>query len=144
AVVADQGTGNSYIVTKNTYGDFELKAEFWADSTTNSGIHLRAQARTDVTDRNSYEVNIFDQRPDQTYATGAIVNFAPAAAAPKAGGQWNIYEITARGSEIVVVLNGVRTAELKNAAFVRGPIALQYNAMPGGAIKWRRVSIKPL
>ena len=32
----------------------------------------------------------------------------------------------------------------KHAAFARGPIALQYNANPGGAIKWRKVQMKPL
>jgi hypothetical protein len=144
ALVADKGTGNSYIVSKNSYSDFELRAEFWADHTTNSGIHIRVQEPGNVTDTNSYEVNIFDARPDPTYATGAIVNFAPAAGSPRAGGRWSTYEVSARGAEIVVTLNGVRTAELKHGAFARGPIALQYNASPGGAIKWRRVAIRPL
>lgn len=144
AVVADGGTGNSYLLTKNTYTDFRLRVEFWADAETNSGVHLRCQDGANVTDRNSYEVNIFDRRPDPTYGTGAIVNFAAAIGSPSAGGQWNTYEITARGQEIVVVLNGARTVELRNAAFSRGPIALQYNANPGGAIKWRKVQIWPL
>lgn len=144
AVVADKGTGNSYLLSKNSYSDFELKVEFWADHTTNSGIHIRVQEPGNVTDMNSYEVNIFDRRPDPTYGTGAVVNFAPAVGSPRAGGRWNTFEVTARGPEIVVTLNGVRTAEVKHGAFARGPIALQYNANPGGAIKWRRVIIKPL
>lgn len=143
-LVADKGTGNSYIVSKNSYSDFELKAEFWADPTTNSGIYLRVQEPANVTDTNSYEVNIYDRHPDQTYGTGAIVNFARVIGSPKAGGRWNTYEVTARGPEIVVTLNGVRTAELEHGAFGRGPIALQYNANPGGAIRWRRVIVKPL
>jgi hypothetical protein len=143
-VVADKGTGNSYLLSKNSYSDFELKAEFWADHTTNSGIHLRVQEPGNVTDSNSYEVNIFDRRPDPTYGTGAVVNYARAAGSPRAGGQWNTYEVSARGPEIVVTLNGVRTAVLNHGAFARGPIALQYNANPGGAIKWRRVIVRPL
>jgi hypothetical protein len=144
ALVADKGTGNSYLLSKNTYSDFRLRAEFWADHTTNSGIHLRCQEPANVTDRNSYEVNIFDRRTDPNYGTGGIVNFARVIGAPKTGGQWNTYEITAKGDEIVVTLNGVRTAELKHGAFTRGRIALQYGANPGGAIKWRRVQIWPL
>ena len=144
ALVADRRTGNSYIVTRNSYTDFQLKAEFWADHTTNSAIHMRVQDPANVTDTNSYEANIFDQRPDPTFGTGSIVNFARASGSPKAGGQWNTYEITATGPHIVVTLNGVRVAELKDAAFARGPIALQYNANPGGAIRWRKVQVKPL
>ena len=36
AVVADKGNG--FLVTKNSYGDFQLRAEFWADEDANSGI----------------------------------------------------------------------------------------------------------
>jgi hypothetical protein len=144
AIVADKGTGNSYLLTRNSYSDFELTVEFWADHTTNSGIHMRVQEPANVTDRNSYEANIFDRRPDLNYGTGALVNFARVIGSPRAGGQWNTYEITAKGGHIVLVLNGVRTAELTGAVFARGPIALQYNANPGGAIKWRKLKIKPL
>ena len=144
AIVADKGRGGSYLVSKNVYSDFELKAEFWADDTTNSAIHMRAQGPSDITDRNSYEANIFDRRPDPTYGTGGIVNFARVIGSPKAGGRWNTYEITAKGPHIVVMLNGVRTAELTDGSFARGPIALQYHENPGGAIKWRRLVIKPL
>ena len=144
AIVADKGKGNSYLVSKNVYSDFELKAEFWAEDTTNSGIHMRAQEPSNITDRNSYEANVFDRRPDPTYGTGGIVNFARVIGSPKAGGRWNTYEITARGPHIVLTLNGVRTAEMNDASFARGPIALQYGGNPGGAIKWRRVVIKPL
>ncbi|HZM35584.1 MAG TPA: hypothetical protein VFC18_13960 [Burkholderiales bacterium] len=41
------------------------------------------------------------------------------------------------------------TARLKHEQFKEGPIALQYGTLPpkgepGGAIKWRKVQIKPL
>ena len=38
-VQADSGTG--YLVTKSSYGDFQMKAEFWVDETGNSGIFIR-------------------------------------------------------------------------------------------------------
>jgi len=41
AIVADKGAGG-FLVTKKTYRDFQIRAEFWADHTTNSGIFLRA------------------------------------------------------------------------------------------------------
>ena len=63
---------------------------------------------------------------------------------PKAGGKWNTFEITAKGSQ----LNGVQTANIYNSQFAQGRLALQYGSgpknTPGGAIKWRRIQIKPL
>jgi len=40
AIVADKGKGG-YLVSKNSYKDFQIRAEFWADHTTNSGVFIR-------------------------------------------------------------------------------------------------------
>ena len=37
AIVADKGKGG-HLVSKNSYKDCQIRAEFWADHTTNSGI----------------------------------------------------------------------------------------------------------
>jgi hypothetical protein len=143
AVVADKRTSKStaHLVSKNTYKDFMLQVEFWASDDANSGIYLRCQDRTKITDKSCYEVNIFDQRKDPTYGTGAIVHFVEVNPMPKAGGKWNTYEITAKGRQITVTLNGKKTVELHNGLFVEGPITLQHGA---GVIKFRKVAIKPL
>ncbi|MDP2240135.1 MAG: DUF1080 domain-containing protein [Burkholderiales bacterium] len=155
AIVADKGKGSSHLVTKNAYKDFEIYAEFWADTTTNSGIFIRAADPKKVGADSSYEVNIFDQRPGQEYATGAIVGFAQVpvpiihkAGDGKGGGKWNTFEIRAKGPEITVVFNGVVTVHLQNSKYASGPFALQFangakNA-PGGPIKWRKVMVRPL
>ena len=147
AIVADKGKGG-YLVSKNSYRDFQIRAEFWADHSTNSGIFLRLSDPLKITATNSYEVNIFDQRPDPSYGTGAIVNVATVSPMPKSGGKWNVYEITARGSQLTVVLNGVQTVNIQNSQFAQGPVALQYGSgpkdAPGGAIKWRKVQIRAL
>lgn len=147
AIVAYRGRGG-FLVSKNSYKDFQLRAEFWADPTTNSGIFIRLSNPKRIGAENAYEVNIFDQRPDPAYGTGAIVNVAKVSPMPKAGGKWNTLEITAKGREITVVLNGVQTASVQHGKFVQGPLALQYGAgaknVEGGPIKWRRVQVKPL
>src|ERR1700686_4444010 len=74
AVVADKGNG--FLVTKNAYTDYQLRAEFWVDAAANSGIFIRCTDAGKVTGATSYEVNIWDARPDPTYGTGAIVNVA--------------------------------------------------------------------
>ena len=146
AIVADKGKGG-FLLSKTTYKDFELRAEFWADHSANSGIYLRCSQPKNLTDKTCYEANIFDQRPDQTYATGGIVHRGKVLKPVKAGGQWNVYEITARGAKMTAMLNGTKTAEIDNVEFASGPFALQFGnqpKVPGGAIKFRKVQVKPL
>ena len=138
AVQADMGTG--FLVSKAAYGDFELRAEVWVTDDANSGIFIRAENPKEISAMNAYEVNIFDQRPDPAYRTGAIVNVAKPASIVNAGGKWNTMEITARGSHFTVKLNGVTTvADAQDAAHPRGAIALQYGA---GTVKFRSVQIR--
>jgi 3-keto-disaccharide hydrolase len=151
AIVADKGPANSYLLTKKSYKDFMIRAEFWADHTTNSGIFIRIQDPNKIGAENSYEVNIFDQRVGPEYGTAAIVNFAkvPVPAKYLAGGKWNTFEITAKGSNIVVLFNGEKTVEMQGAKFLEGPFGLQFGNrppknLPGGAIKWRKVQVKEL
>lgn len=148
AIVADKAKVASYLISKESYKDFQIRAEFWADHTTNSGIFLRLSNTKEVTAANSYEVNIFDQRPDPLYGTGAIVDVAKVNPMPKAGGKWNTYLITAKGNRFIVELNGVQTADATDSKFASGPIALQFGNgakdAPGGAIKWRKVEIRAL
>ena len=133
--------GAGFLVSKKSYKDFELRAEFWADDDANSGIFIRCADPLKVTADNSYEVNIFDKRPDPSYGTGAIVNYAKIDTMIKAGGKWNTFEISAKGPVMTVTLNGVRTVEARDAKFPSGPIALQ---SAGGTIKFRKVEILPL
>ena len=142
-VQADSGEKgkSSFLMTKKAYRDFMLRAEFWVSDDANSGIYMRCPDLNDVRDTNCTEANIFDQRPDPTYGTGAITNLSPIKNMPKAGGKWNTFEITARGPRIVVVLNGVQTGETDKANALRGNIGLQWAA---GVVKFRKVEIKPL
>jgi len=131
-----------YLVSKQSYKDFTVRVEFWASDDANSGVFLRCQERTKITDQNCYEANIFDQRPDPTYGTGAIVRVAKVPdPAPKAGGKWNTYEITAQGAHLVLVLNGQKTVDVQDGKLAEGPIALQWGQ---GTIKFRKVQVKPL
>jgi len=144
AVVADKMANKdaSFLITADKYKDFQLVVEFWASDDANSGIYMRCAANDKLTDRLCYEANIFDQRPDPTYGTGALVHYVEVNPMPKAGGKWNTFEITAKGRSITVMLNGQKTAEMKGVDLLpEGPIALQHAA---GAIKFRKVAIKPL
>src|SRR3954451_14438097 len=144
ALVADKLDGKdlSYLVSKQSYKDFQIKAEFWTDEEANSGIFIRCDASDKIDAKICYEVNIFDKRPDPTYGTGAIVDVAKVEPMPKAAGKWDTYEITAQGSHLVVVLNGQKTVDVQDSKHnAGGPFALQYGS---GVVKFRKVQIKPM
>jgi len=139
AVGADSGSG--FLVTKESYADFELTLEFWVDEPANSGIFVRCADAMSVTDRNSYEVNIYDTRADQTYRTGGIVHIAAPNSVVMTGGKWNSYEIKAEGSRLMVTLNGEEMVDVRDTQFSDGPIALQYGL---GIVKFRNVRVRGL
>ena len=134
-------SGAGFLVSKETYADFEVRVEFWVDEGANSGVYMRCQDAAQITDKTCYEANIFDKRPDQSGRTGAIVHVAKPLATVDAGGRWNTYEITARGPKLTVRLNGTVTAEAEDTKLTSGPIALQYMA---GTVRFRRVQIRRL
>ena len=143
ALMADRldGKDTSYLVSKDSYKDFVIQAEFWADDDANSGIFIRCDGRDKIDSKSCYEVNIFDKRADPIYGTGAIVDVGKVDPMPKAGRKWNTYEITAKGSQLTVVFNGQKTVDAQDSKHASGPLALQYGS---GVIKFRKVYIKPL
>ncbi len=139
--VEADGYKRSYLVTKESYGDFQLRVEFWPSPDANSGVYIRCQNPEEIKAESGYEINIYDTNENPDNRTGAIIHFTPPMTAIEAGGQWNTYEITAEGSHIVVHLNGTLVADLEDESYASGPIALQNN---GGLIRFRNVQVKPL
>jgi hypothetical protein len=146
SAVADNGNG--FLVSKNEYGDFDLRVEFWIESKTNSGVFIRCTDPNSVTGKTAYEVNIWDTRPEPKYGTGAIVDVAAVDPMPTAGGKWNVYVIIAKGDTFTVILNGQKTVDnAKSDKFAKGHIALQHGkgvTDESGVVKFRKVDIRPL
>jgi hypothetical protein len=139
AMVADKGKGG-HLVSKSPYKDHMIYAEFWTDEDANSGIFVRCDPKA-IGAKTCYEFNIFDKRPDPSYGTGAIVFIAEANPAVKAAGKWNTMEITAKGRDLTLAMNGQVTAKARNGLFDQGHFTLQYG---GGVVKFRKVAVKPL
>ena len=139
AARADRSTAASFLVSEDSFANFDLELEFWVDPEANSGVFLRCQDAGTITDTSCYEANIFDTRPDQTYRTGAIVNVAEPAEFVYTGGQWNRLKITADGTRLQVTLNDRPVVDTMDSRFSNGPIALQYAA---GTVMFRNVRIR--
>jgi hypothetical protein len=138
AVQADSGMGG-FLVSKESYGDFELRADIWVTPDANSGIFIRCEDPKQITAMNAYEVNVYDMRPDQAYRTGGIVDVAKPTSIVNTGNKWNTLEITAKGSRLTVRVNGMPTVDVMDTKHARGPIALQAGI---GTVKFRNVQIR--
>jgi hypothetical protein len=134
------GKSTGYLVTKNSYSDFELRAEFWVDLDANSGIFIRCSDVQKIGSATAYEVQINDTRADG-FGTGALVPVAKVSPMIYANGVWNLYEVTVRGPRMIIKLNGKVTVDAEHSKYASGPIALQYGS---GIVKFRNVAIKPL
>lgn len=137
------GGGDGYLMSDAEYGDFELTAEFWVDATTNSGIYIRCRDRANIHPDTCYELNIWDEHPKQEARTGAIVfKVMPPLAHVNTVDRWNTYQVSAKGSSLVVKVNGEITATMDNADPAPGFIALQH--WEQGTVMFRNIILTPL
>jgi len=102
--------GNLY--TEKEYGDFTLRFEFKLTANANNGIGIRAPLEGD----SAYvgmEIQVLDDsgseyknlRPEQYH--GSVYDcFAAKRGSQKPVGEWNTEEITAKGRQVTVTVNG--------------------------------------
>lgn len=126
--------------TTSQFGDFVFKADFRSPPETNSGIFLRTVQQPKNPAGDCYELNIAG-KAISPFPTGSFV------ARQKADGEhesaeWQSFEVTARGGEFTVKLDGkVVLSYTDSQPLRRGHIGLQYNS---GKVEFRNVKLKPL
>ena len=165
------GTGNSFLCTKKSYGDFILELEFKVDPSMNSGIQFRSTFYPETTEMtiNGKKMKFaadrvhgyqFEIDPGGRAWTGGVYdegrrgwlfNLKEKPEARKAfkGGDWNKARIECRGESIKTFINDVPAAELNDGLTREGIIALQVhgigrNGTPGKEIRWRNIRLKEL
>ena len=121
ALVADKERRAAHLVTKDSTRITRSMPSSGPATTPTPASSSRCDPE-EIGAKTCYEVNIFDTRPDPSYGTGSIVYFAEVNPMPKAGGKWNTFEITAKGRNIIVMLNGKKTVDLHNGMFDAGPL----------------------
>ena len=130
----------AYLISKKSYKNFIVRAEFWVSEDANSGLFLRCDPKR-IGAKTCYEYNIFDKRPEPTYGTASIVYIAEVDPMPKAGGKWSTMECGANGRHLTVTFDGKKTVDVRNGLFDEGHIALQFGV---GTVKFRKIEIKEL
>lgn len=141
AIIGRLDSGSGYLMTKTSYGDFELTLEFNPDSTINSGVFGRCQHR-EISPETCYEFNIWDLHPNQDYRTGALVTKAKALAYIETIDQWNTYRIRCVGNHLEAWINGEKMVDYEDGGLSEGFIAIQ--ASGTGTMKFRKVELTAL
>jgi hypothetical protein len=131
---------NSWLATKETFGDFILEYEAKVDPKLNSGVMIRGLSRNDYRDGkvHAYQSEI-DSSP-RAWSGGIYdeerrgwlnpLTRNPAAQRAFRVGDWNRFRVEAIGSSIRTWVNGVPAANLVDAVTPRGFIALQVHSVP--------------
>lgn len=139
-----------YLATTRKYGDFVIDLEFKYNEKGNSGVFLRIGDLANHVET-GFEVQIIDThgKEELTHhdAGGVIRTQAPSKNAIKPAGEWNHYNITLKGSQLTVILNGETVNELDLSKGpmkdrpLEGYISFQDEGKP---IWYRNVRIKEL
>ena len=143
---------NQFLVTRDEFGDFELKLEFrLKEGIGNSGVQFRTKRIPNSTEVSGYQADIgenywgclYDESRHNKVLVKAPADFEKSLKK----GDWNEYFIRAEGDHIVLKVNGVTTVDYKelDAAIARkGVVALQVHS--GGPLKveFRNIRIKTL
>ena len=134
-----------FLRSTDVFGDFELKAEFWADPDANSGLFIRCGTPARPGSLGTcYEINVSDDHP--VTPTGGIVGVhSTLPYRVKSVGKWSLFEVRAEGNHLIVKVNGETTVDAHDDRFTNGAIGLQAGGPNGpGLIRYRNIRVRPL
>ena len=139
---------NTFLISKQNYGDFVLKAEIKLRNH-NSGIQVRSE------DKGNYVVhgyqadaasgNWWGSLYGEKTGRGVIANgWKDKGETVVKTGDWNQYEITCKGKHITLKLNGLTTVDIEDDMSSDGVIALQVHQGPKMQAAFRNLKLKKL
>jgi hypothetical protein len=165
---------NSFLCTKEVYGDFILEFEvLLEDNELNSGVQFRSKVaassltfwfrnekgeyrpRTIPPDRvYGYQVEIATSGAGGVYdeARRAMLPWWPKKGTPESKvfkeKEWNRYRVECRGDKIQTMVNGTVVNEFNDALSLEGFIGLQVHDVGNDAtpyqVRWRNIRLMPL
>ena len=148
---------NSFLCTREKYGDFILEFDTWFDPQMNSGVQIRSESRADYQNGRVHGYQV-EMDPSARAWSGGIYDEArrgwlytlennPAGQKALKVGEWNHYRVEAIGNSIRTWVNGVPCADLIDEMTPSGFIALQVHGIgndstrTGLQVKWKNIRI---
>mgnify|MGYP006278591523 CR=1 FL=1 len=146
-----------YATYTEPFSDFDLHLEFRVASGANSGVFLRSTPNDPV--YRGFEVQVLDDAGESPHknGSGAIYDVVtPMFNMARPAGQWNSYDISLRGPEVKITMNGwlVVHTDLSKMTEPLGKFEIPYAELPGeghlmlqdhgGEVWYRNIYIKPV
>ena len=161
-----RGSGNTFLCTDKSYSDFELEFEVKCNNKLNSGVQIRSQLKN-PSSKYGGRVNGPQVEIEASGQNGAEAGYVYGEATgrgwltPKErlkphkhfkDGEWNKYQIIAKGNRIQTWINGNKIEDLPDEAIYKthstGLIGLQVHGIGTNAgpltVQWRNIKIKEL
>jgi len=143
----------AWLYTKNDYGQYDLRFEYWLRHNSNSGISIRDTSRAafacgdahigDKTPSHiGYEIQILAAKSSKN-PTGSLYLFQDAKTGFERFGDWNKMEIQVRDNLITVLVNGHKVMEHPGDPKRPkvGPIGLQLHD-PHTVVMFRHIEVR--
>lgn len=140
AITVSEGA-KGLLCTHVQFSDYELRADYKAAASTNSGIFLRTPTTAELEDVKTrcYELNIAP--PTNGFPTGSLVGREKAPEI-KADDAWHTFHVTVLGDKVTVKHDGVELYTYTDPMPAgRGYIGLQLNE---GEVAFKNVHLRPL
>jgi len=145
------GGGQSFLLSKRSFGDFIFEVDVKTELPGNSGIQIRCQQRKDGRPF-GYQIEI---DPSERAWSGGLYDEArrgwlqnlehnDAGRAAFVHGEWNRYRIECIGPWIQVRVNGVPTVDYFDLEDLEGVFGLQVHSGDDTRVRWRNPRIWPL
>ena len=143
AMTNEKGANN--LVSKQTFKDFKIQAEYKIEPGSNSGIYLRGR----------YELQVLDDfgKAPETHGHMAIYAWvAPLVNATKPAGEWQAMEAVLVGNKVTVTLNGQKVHDNATIQAITGGALDANEEQPGpimlqgdhGKVSYRKVTVTPI
>ncbi len=137
---------NSFLVSELEVRDFRLEFEVrLVGDSGNSGVQFRSRVQSDG-DVAGYQADIGPGWWGKLYEEhGRAVLWDTSGESHVKPGEWNRYEIEARGSRIVTRIHGATCVDLDDPAGARaGVLALQLHSGPATEVRFRKLKLSVL
>lgn len=143
--------------TERTFSDFDLHLEFKVARHANSGVFLRMHPQDPV--NRGFEIQVLDDfgNPPTKNGCGSIYDVVtPMFNMSRPAGEWNSYDISVRGRNVVVIMNGwkIIDTDFSNMTSPIGKFPIAYRDLPleghlalqdhGGEVWYRNILIRPV
>lgn len=154
---SQMGTTNSFMATRESYGDFILEFDVFLEYGLNSGVQFRSLSHPDHMEGRVHGYQCEIETSSRKWA-GGIYDEArrgwlyPLTRNPKGQGafipgEWNHYRIEAIGPIIRTWINDIQCANLVDEETAEGIIAFQVHSiedkiLEGKVVKWKNIKIR--